>query len=424
MTQAVETLGAIETGLGTASTSLKAQLRRAERLTKLRYMALIAPLALFLLVAFVWPIASLLQRSIANPEVVTALPGTSALLRGWDGSAVPDEVVFAALAHDLASAKGQPALAEAAKRVNMEQTGLRSLVMNSARKLSLQPGQAAKPALIAIDPRWNDLATWKILARNSASVTPFYLLAALDLHTGDDGRIARSAGDQSIYVDILLRTLWMSVLVTAWCLALGYPLAYFMANQPPRIANLLMILVLLPFWTSILVRVAAWIVLLQNEGPINRALVGLHIVDAPLQLVFNRFGVYIAMVHILLPFAILPLYSVMKGVSPTLMRAALSLGCPPFASFWRVYFPQTLPGVGAAGLLVFILAMGYYITPALLGSPKEQMAAYFVAFYTNETVNWGMAAALATILLIATMLLYMIYARWFGPARVRQVAAR
>lgn len=424
MTQAVETLGGIETGLGTASTSLKAQLRRAERLTKLRYMALIAPLALFLLVAFVWPIVSLLQRSVANPEVVTALPGTSALLRGWDGRAVPDGIVFAALAHDLASAKGQPVLAEAAKRVNMEQTGLRSLLMNSARKLSLAPGQAAKPALIEIDPRWNDLATWKILARNSASVTPFYLLAALDLHTGDDGHIARSAGDQSIYVDILLRTLWMSVLVTAWCLALGYPLAYFMANQPPRIANLLMILVLLPFWTSILVRVAAWIVLLQNEGPINRALVGLHIVDAPLQLVFNRFGVYIAMVHILLPFAILPLYSVMKGVSPTLMRAALSLGCPPFASFWRVYFPQTLPGVGAAGLLVFILAMGYYITPALLGSPKEQMAAYFVAFYTNETVNWGMAAALATILLIATMLLYMIYARWFGPSRVRQVAAR
>ena len=423
MARVADSFPAITGDIG-ARASLKSQLQRAERLTKFKYMLLIAPLAIFLLVVFVWPLASLLRRSVDSPEVATALPATSALLRNWNGNAVPDEPVFAALARDLMAVKGQPVLAEAAKRANMEQTGFRSLLMNTARKLQLDPGQAAKPALIEMDPRWNDLATWKILARNASGVTPFYLLAALDLKVEDDGHVARASGDQSIYVDILLRTLWMSVLVTAWCLLLGYPLAYFMANQPPRVANLLMILVLLPFWTSILVRVAAWIVLLQNEGPINRALIGLGVIDSPLQLVFNRSGVYIAMVHILLPFAILPLYSVMKGVSPTLMRAAMSLGCPPFQSFWRVYFPQTLPGVGASGLLVFILAMGYYITPALLGSPREQMAAYFVAFYTNETVNWGMAAALATILLVATMLLYIVYARWFGPARVRQITVR
>ena len=423
MTRAVETIGTLVGGEVTR-VSLRTQLKRAERVTKLKYMLLIAPLALFLFVVFVWPLVSLLQRSVNNPEIAAALPSTVALLRSWDGKELPGEQIYAALARDLAAAKGQPVLAEAAKRANMEQTGFRSLLMNSARKLPLEAGQAAKPALIEMDSRWGEIANWQILARNASSVTPYYLLASLDLKVGDDGRIAKAPADQSIYVDILLRTLWMSVLVTAWCLLLGYPLAYFMANQPPRVANLLMILVLLPFWTSILVRVAAWIVLLQNEGPINRALQGLGLIDDPLQLVFNRFGVYIAMVHILLPFAILPLYSVMKGVSPTLMRAALSLGSPPFRSFWKVYFPQTLPGVGAGGLLVFILAMGYYITPALLGSPKEQMAAYFVAFYTNETVNWGMAAALATILLVATMLLYVVYARWFGPARVNQINVR
>jgi putative spermidine/putrescine transport system permease protein len=175
-----------------------------------------------------------------------------------------------------------------------------------------------------------------------------------------------------------------------------------------------MIFVLLPFWTSILVRVAAWLVLLQSEGLVNQALRALGVIERPLQLVFNSTGVYIAMVHILLPFMILPLYSVMKGLSPVYVRAAISLGCPPFKSFWKVYFPQALPGVGAGGLLVFILCMGYYITPALLGSPKEQMASYFVAFYTNQTINWGMAAALSTLLFVATLLLYMVYARLVG----------
>ena len=183
----------------------------------------------------------------------------------------------------------------------------------------------------------------------------------------------------------------------------------------------MMIFVLLPFWTSILVRVAAWIVLLQTEGLVNQALRHLGLIDQPLELVFNSTGVYIAMTHILLPFMILPLYSVMKGIPPVYMRAAVSLGCPPFQSFWKVYFPQALPGVGAGGLLVFILSMGYYITPALLGSPKEQMASYFIAFFTNQTINWGMAASLSTILFVATVLLYMVYSRLVGQQNAAQI---
>ncbi|WP_291991837.1 ABC transporter permease [Candidatus Accumulibacter sp. ACC003] len=400
----------------TTALPLKTQLRRAERLKKLKYGALIAPLALFLLLTFLWPIGALLMRSVENPEVPEALPQTLHALAGWDRQALPGDAVFAALVADLTENKGSRTLAVAAKRLNMEEPGFRSLFMNSARKMPLEPGVAPRQALLEMDPQWGELATWQLIARNGRAYTDYFLLAALDMYRDGAGDITQADPLSSIFVDIFARTFWMSLIVTIWCLALGYPVAYLLATQSSRVSNLLMIFVLLPFWTSILVRVAAWIVLLQQGGLINMGLISLGIIDQPLQLVFNRIGVYIAMVHILLPFMILPLYSVMKGISPTYLRAAVSLGCPPFRSYWKVYFPMTVPGVAAGGLLVFIIAMGYYITPALLGSPKEQMASYFVAFYTNETTNWGMAAALSAVLLVATMILYFVYNRLVGSA--------
>jgi len=403
---------------------LKVKLRRAERTRTLGYIALIVPLVVFIVLTFIWPLGSLLRRGVDNPEVLAALPKTAQALKGWDGKEVPAEATFAALAADLAAIKGTSELAGAAKRLNMEAIGFRSLLMGAARDVSVEPGKPVKDAFIALDERWGQLPTWQLIARNASPWPPYYLLAAVDMTMDESDKLTSVPADRAIYRAILLRTFWMSVIVTVWCLLLGFPIAYLLATLPARIANLLMILVLLPFWTSVLVRVAAWIVLLQNEGPLNTAMIKLGLIDKPAQLVFNWIGVYIAMVHILLPFAVLPLYSVMKGISPTLMRAALSLGCPPFQSFWKVYFPQTLPGIGAGGLLVFILSMGYYITPALLGSPKEQMASYFVAFYTNETINWGMAAALSTILLVATLALYIFYARYFGPAKVRKTESR
>ncbi len=396
------------------SVSLKTQLHRAERMKKLKYGALIVPLALFLLFAFVWPIAALLKRSIDNPEIVTAFPATSALLRSWDGRSLPDNTVFAAFAEEAGKIKGTPVFASAAKRLNMELPGFRSLMMKTARAMPPEAGQSAREALIAADQRWGDIATWQYLGRNASPTTARYLLASVDRKYDDAGHIVKVDDDEAIYVDVLKRTFGMSAVVTICCLLLGFPLAYMMATQPPRIANVLMIFVLLPFWTSVLVRVAAWLVLLQSEGLVNQALRAFGLVEKPLQLVFNSTGVYVAMVHILLPFMILPLYSVMKGISPAYVRAAVSLGCPPFKSFWKVYFPQAVPGVGAGCLLVFIICMGYYITPALLGSPKEQMVSYFVAFYTNQTINWGMAAALSAILFAATLLLYMVYSRLVG----------
>ena len=400
--------------------SLKQRLARAERFNRLKSKALILPLLLFLLLTFLLPIGALLLRSVDNPEVVGSLPRTVEAIAAWDGRGLPDEAVYRAIASDMLEARRNQSLGDLSKRLNMELAGFRSLVSATARKLPLREEPASyQEAFLDMDERWGDPAYWQVIRRNASSVTPYYLLAALDHRIDDLGELAKATPDQAIYLDIFARTFWMSLVITAICLVLAYPLAYLLANLPTRQGNLLMILVLLPFWTSILVRVAAWIVLLQSGGLINSALISLGIIEQPLQLVFNRSGVYVAMVHIMLPFMILPIFSVMKGISPSYMRAAISLGCHPFASFWRVYFPQTLAGVGAGSLLVFIIAIGYYITPALLGSPNDQMISYFVAFYTNTTINWGMATALGGLLLAATLVLYVVYSWLVGASKLR-----
>ena len=403
-----------------SSPSLKKRLAHAERVNRWKAQALIAPLVIFLLLVFLVPIAALLYKSVGNPEVVEGLPRTVVAVHGWDGKGLPAEPVYLALSEDLAEARKNQVLGDLSKRLNMELAGYRSLLMKTAKALPFKVApDSYKDALEALDERWGDPAYWQAIKRNSSSVTPFYLLAAVDHRIDDLGEVAPATPDQAIYLDIFARTFWMGLVITCICLVLAYPLAYLLANLPARQSNLLMILVLLPFWTSVLVRVAAWIVLLQSGGLINSALMSMGLIDKPMELVFNRTGVYIARVHILLPFMILPIYSVMKGISPTYMRAAISLGCHPFTSFWRVYFPQTYAGVGAGCLLVFIIAIGYYITPALLGSPNDQMVSYFVAFYTNTSINWGMATALGGLLLLATVVLYLIYNWLVGATRLR-----
>lgn len=403
-----------------ARRALKRKLARAERMNRYKSLMLILPLVLFVLLVFVAPIASLLIRSTDNPEVVTGLPQTVRQLAAWNGRALPPEAVYRAIAADLPAAREAQTLGDVGKRLNMEVPGFRSLLNKTARHLPFETAPATyKDALVALDERWGDPAYWQAIRRNTSAHTPYYLLAALDHRIDDLGELAPASPDQAIYLDIFARTFWMSLVVTGLCLALAYPLAWLLVNLPTRRSNLLMIMVLLPFWTSVLVRVAAWIVLLQSGGLINGALQALGVIDHPLQLVFNRAGVYISMVHILLPFMILPIYSVMKGISPSYMKAAISLGCHPFASFWRVVFPQTVSGVAAGALLVFILSIGYYITPALLGSPNDQMVSYFVAFYTNTSINWGMSTALGGLLLAATLILYIVYNWLVGAGRLR-----
>jgi putative spermidine/putrescine transport system permease protein len=361
----------------------------------------------------------MLLRSVDNSELRTVMPATAALVREWNGEGLPDERVFAAFAAELRAAQEARTLAIVAKRLAYELMGFRSLLMTTARHLPEQPAGSWRERLIGLDPQWGEPATWIVIQRAAAPLTPLYLLAALDRQQDAAGQIVRAPPEQAIYVDIFLRTFWIGFVVTFWCLLLGYPLAYKLASLPVRISNLLLMLVLLPFWTSLLVRTGAWVVLLQREGPVNGLLQALSITDQPLQLVYNRFGVYVAMTHILLPFMVLPLYSVMRGIPPQYMRAAASLGARPLRAFLRVYLPQTVPGIGAGCLLVFILAIGYYITPALVGGINDQMISYFVAFYTNQTVNWGMASALGAVLLIATLLLFAVYARLVGIDRLK-----
>lgn len=395
---------------------LATQLRRAERRRKQRAFALTLPLLAFLVVFFLVPLASLLVRAVENPEVADALPRTGQALARWDRDSPPPAAAFAAVIADLKAIEETAQAGVLARRLNSEVPGGRSLIMGTYRALRDDEGQPqdlapeqARARLIEQDGRWEELPYWQAIAKNSSRWTPDYLLAAVDLKRTPQGEIVKVAEDEAAFSDILLRTFEMSAVVTFFCLLLAYPLAYWLSTLPERKANMLLILVLLPFWTSVLVRIAAWIVLLQNNGLINRFLMWIGLTDTPIPLLFNRVGVIIAMVHILLPFAILPLYSVMKTVPPNYLRAAISLGSQPLSAFARVYLPQTYPGVAAGGLLVFITSIGYYVTPALLGGAGDQMLSYYVAQYTNVEVNWGMACALGGVLLTATLVLYAVY---------------
>lgn len=400
--------------------ALQIKFSKSTKRNKVKAFGLVLPLVLFLLLLFVAPILAFLNKSIENPEVVSVLPITTKQLRDWEVGQPLQENFYKALAQDLATAKQARTSGDLMRRLNFEEPGARSLLSKTVRRMPLPETVASyRDEFEKIDASWTDPATWALLKRNSGELTAFYLLTALDMKYDKRNEIVSAGPSASIFLDIYLRTFKMALVVTLCTLILAYPLAYLLATLPAKTSNLLMILVLLPFWTSLLVRTAAWIVLLQNGGIINGFLMWAGLIEQPVQLVFNRIGVYIAMVHIMLPFMILPIYSVMKGISPTYIRAAVSLGCHPIISFWKVYFPQTVAGVSAGCLLVFITSIGYYITPALLGGPKDQMISYFIAFYTNGSINWGLAAALGGFLLLATLILYAVYNRLVGSGKVR-----
>ena len=399
--------------------TLAAQLARAERARKTKAALLTAPLLLFLLLTFLGPIAALLTKSVVDTELAAALPRVSEQIRRWDGQATPDEATFAALIDDVRAARAAGTLAPAATRLNYDVSGFRSLLFATGRQLPEALDAPARDTLVAIDPKWGEAETWGAIARAAGPTTSLFLLAAVDLKRTADGAVIGAPREEAIFVQVLGRTFAIASAVTVLCLLLGYPLAYVLATLPARTANVLMVLVLLPFWTSLLVRTSAWIVLLQHEGVINSALLQGGFIDAPLEMLYRRAAVYTAMTHVLLPFMVLPLYAVMRTIPPVHMRAALSLGARPWTAFLRVYAPQTLPGVGAGVLMVFIQALGYYITPALVGGPDDQMLSYFIAFYASKTINWGMAASLSLALLAATVALYYVYDRLVGIDKIR-----
>ena len=388
---------------------------------RLRAAGLVAPLAAFIGVTFLAPLATMLVRSVYDPVVGAALPDTLALLRGWDGTAAPPEAVFAAAARELVAAREQRTLGQVATRVNRVQAGLRSVFTRSVRRLRGAEADSWQAAMVAADAAWGEASTWRALQRAGQRWTLRHYLNAVDRDRAADGSVVRQPEERRIYLQLFWRTLQVSVAVTALCLLLGYPLAFLIAHAPPRRAALLLVAVLLPFWTSLLVRTTAWIVLLQIQGVINDLLVGLGLVadDRRLELVYNMTGTLIAMTHVLLPFMVLSLYSVMRTINPWYLRAAASLGAGPVQAFRRVYWPLSLPGVGAGSLLVFIMALGYYITPALVGGRSGQLISNLIAYHMQESLNWGLAAALGAILLLCVLLLYVVYDRVVGINRLR-----
>lgn len=293
----------------------------------------------------------------------------------------------------------------------------------------LQEAAAAVGAFEAVDYRaafedidedWGSIDVWRTLKVYSPNFTSGYFLNSIDMQKTTDGPEMRPENEQ-LYIKLFIRTMFMSLVITGSCILLGYPVGYILANLPARTANVLMILVLLPFWTSLLVRTSAWKVMLQQQGVVNDTLVWLGVVadDSRLALINNQTGTIIAMTHILLPFMILPLYSVMKTIPVSYVRAAKSLGATNWTAFWRVYFPQSVPGIGAGSILVFILSIGYYITPEIVGGTTGTFISNRIAYHISSSLNWGLAAALGAILLAVVLGLYWAYDRIVGIDNVK-----
>ena len=411
--------------LSADGTPLKKSLNRSLRQQKMRALLLIAPLLIFILVAFIMPIVSMLSRSVENELVGKTLPLTVQSIQSWDALSgeLPDESVYKAFAQDIQNAAKAKVHTKVALRLNYEKSGIASLFKKTARKAKkwdIETDGPFKEKLIKVHKGWGEVEVWQTIKTHSPAYTSGYFLNAVDMRKTAQGADWQPE-DKTILIKLFQRTLIMSLIITFSCIILGYPVAWLLANLPMRQANLLMILVLLPFWTSLLVRTSAWKVMLQQQGVINDVLVQLSLIsdEGRLIMINNEIGTVVAMTHILLPFMILPMYSVMQTIPPSYLRAAKSLGATNWTAFWRVYFPQSVPGIGAGSILVFILAIGYYITPEIVGGTKGVFISNRIAYHILKSLNWGLAAALGTILLVAVLILYWTYDKIVGIDNVK-----
>ena len=402
-------------------TPLKVSLARSLRRSKLRGALLVLPALLFLIIIFVIPIAQLLSRSVDDTLVNRALPRTFVAFESWNRQSLPAEAMFEAIFLDITTGE-KYTVGKATTRMNYEKPGWRSLIKKSGRKFKKKiKGPPYRDAMIKIDKRWGDVTFWQTLGAMKDPQTLGYFLNAVDRQYDVNKHVIMKEKERRVYVMLWWRTLLLSLIVTVGCLAMAYPVAHLLATLPLRYSNLLMICVLMPFWTSLLVRIVAWMVMLQNNGVVNSTLVWTGILDDEdrLSMMYNFTGTVIVMIQILLPFMILPIYSVMKTIPPSYMRAAQNLGAPPSLAFLKVYLPQTLPGVGAGVILVFIVAIGYYITPELVGGKDGQLIGNMIAYHMQKSLNWGLAAAMGTLLLAAILLLYWVYDRIVGIDNMR-----
>jgi putative spermidine/putrescine transport system permease protein len=399
---------------------LKAALAAAQSRAKRRAFLLVLPLLLFVFLTFLVPIGYMLKRSVEHDGFAASAPALDVWFAensGFDPANPPEEA-YAALVQDLARMQTDRTTGIAGTRINYTVPGTISLFKKGAREAAnLTP--PFKEALLAVDPQWGKPALWRAMSAASHVYTTEFYKVASDRKLTDDGW-ARGGDKERVYLYLFFKTFLVSAIITVVCLLLAFPVAHLLATLPMAKSSLLMILVLLPFWTSLLVRTTSWIALLQEQGIVNDLLVGIGLVtdDGRLSMMYNMTGTIVAMTHVLLPFMILPLYSVMKVIPPSYARAARSLGATSWTTFRRVYLPQTLPGIAAGSLLVFILAVGYYITPALVGGADGQLISNLISFHMTKS-NWSLAAAIAAMLLAAILLLYWLYDRLIGIDRLK-----
>ena len=398
---------------------LKISLARAQRRSKIVAFMMVFPLLVFIVIAFIGPIADMLLLSIDNSIVKKILPKSSEALQNWDeySGELPGEAVFAAMVDEIKKAKSAKEHTKIGSRFNYESSGFSSLFRKAGRKVNKIKTPPFKEALIKSDKRWGEIYTWQVIKQNSSKYTEGYYLAALDLKKKfSSGNIESLESKDSIYLKLFFRTIVLSSLITFLTFVIGFPLSYMLSTVSTRISNILIIFVLLPFWTSLLVRTTSWIALLQQEGVINDflILVGFINEEGRLAMIHNATGTVVAMTHILLPFMILPLFSVMKTIPKSYVRAAISLGAHPWKAFWKVYFPNTVAGIGAGSILVFILAIGYYITPALVGGSSGTFISNRIAYHISSSLNWGLGSAIGTILLGIVLLFFVFYDRIVG----------
>jgi putative spermidine/putrescine transport system permease protein len=365
----------------------------------LRGYALVIPVLAMLLVTFIVPLLEVVRTSVTDDELQAALPNVAAALRPWDGqSAVPAEASQALLL-DLPAAAPQK-LAALGRRLSYEDPKANSLLRLTAQRL-----KSGATNLAEIDARWSQSGTWQMLKRAAGPYSSFYLLGAFDLRRDFVNGVKDSYETGGLYRNILLRTFLIAFLTTVCVVVLAFPLCFFISQSSAVIQRGAVLIIMLPFWTSIIVRTTAWIVLLQDRGVINQLLEASGLINGPLPLLHNRFAVIVVLTHVMLPFLALPLLASMRAVDHRLTDAAASLGAGPLRAFWSAYLPQILPGLAAGAMLVFVLTLGFYVTPALVGGPADQTIGAYIALFTTGTGNWGLASALGLVLTVSTALL-------------------
>lgn len=401
----------------------KAHFQKQLKRKKLKLLAFTLPLLCFVMLAFIAPIATMLYRSVYHPTVAQLIPETLASMKGWDAKqgGMPPRSTIAVFSQELQVLANERLSGKLAEELNRAIPGSSSLIKSTSRKLKKIPTEelvnGEGEELLASHKKWHNPDLWSAMYQLGGVWTDRFYLTSMDLKRDKAGDI--EARDTQIYLKLYWRSIRIAFTITLLTAILAFPLSYYLAQASSKKANTLIVFVLLPFWTSLLVRTTSWIALLQTNGVVNSTLQSIGIIREPLELLYTEFATVISMTHILLPFMVLPLYSVMKNIDPSYFRAALSLGSKPLPAFYKIYFPMTLPGLSAGALLVFIISIGYYITPALVGGTDGQMISNIIAFHMQSSNNWELAAALGSLLLVLIILLYWVYDRSVGVKNIK-----